>query len=356
MRKGFSSLMVMPILLIVPALCAGTISCTKGNTLETVIPAPIGLVISAVVSNDGSGKVDFTASATNATSYSYEFGDGTVREVASGIVQYTYSTVGTLTYTVRVTAKNAAGKSIAASKDITVTTAAQNLSLVWSDEFDKNGLPDATKWNYDIGTGANGWGNAELQYYTNRPENAVVENGVLKIKAIKENYSGSAYTSARLITNGKYGFKYGRVEMRAKLPAAVGTWPAFWIMGTDIGTVGWPACGEADIMEHRGSDLNRIVAALHYPGFSGGNAVVGRTLISNATTEFHLYRLDWTANSLNFYVDGTLFHTLANKESLPYNKDFFILLNLAMGGTFGGTVDPQFTNATYEIDYVRVYK
>jgi beta-glucanase (GH16 family) len=187
-------------------------------------------------------------------------------------------------------------------------------------------------------------------------ENAVVENGVLKIKAIKENFSGSAYTSARLLTRGKYEFKYGTVEIRAKVPAAVGTWPAVWMMGFDLPTVGWPACGETDILEHRGSELNTIVAALHYPGRSGGNPVKGQTVIQNAATEFHLYKFDWTSTSMQFFVDGKLFHTVANNASIPYNKNFFFLVNLAMGGEFGGPVDPAFTNATFEVDYIRVYK
>jgi beta-glucanase (GH16 family) len=332
-------------------------SCKKPSTSDPVDqPAPSNLVITADISNDGSGKVDFVTTATNASTYAYELGDGTVKDAPDGKLQHTYATVGTINYTVKVTARNAAGKTTTASKDVRVTVAPRNLTLAWADEFDKNGAPDPAKWGYDIGTGANGWGNGEIQYYTNRPENAVVENGVLKIRAVRENFSGSPFTSARLLTKGKYEFKYGRAEMRAKLPTGAGTWPAFWMMGGDIGTVGWPACGEADIMEHRGVDPNRIIAALHFPGNSGGNAVVGRTLIQNATTEFHIYRFDWTASSLQFYVDGQLFHSMANSPSIPYNKDFFILLNLAMGGTLGGAVDPTLNSATYEIDYVRVYR
>jgi beta-glucanase (GH16 family) len=331
--------------------------CKKPSTEDPVDqPAPSNLIITADVSNDGSGKVDFVAKATNASTYSFEMGDGTLKDAADGKVQHSYTTVGTVTYTVKVTAKNAAGKSVNGSRDVSVTVAPRNLVLAWADEFDKNGPPDPAKWGYDIGTGSNGWGNGEVQYYTNRVENAVVENGVLKIKAVRENFSGSPFTSARLLTKGKYEFKYGRAEMRAKLPSGAGTWPAFWMMGGDIGTVGWPACGEADIMEHRGVDPNRIIAALHYPGNSGGNAIVGRTLIQNATTEFHVYRFDWTASSLQFYVDGQLFHSMANSPSIPYNKDFFILLNLAMGGTLGGTIDATLNSATYEIDYVRVYR
>ncbi len=329
-------------------------SCKKAETQKNT--APSNIVISAIVSNDGSGNVDFSVKANNAVTYSFEFGNGEIQDVPSGMITYKYSTAGTIEYTVTVTAKSAAGLTASAKKTISVTVTPSIPSLVWSDEFDKNGAPDPTKWIYDIGTGASGWGNNELQYYTNRLENAVVENGFLKIKAIKENFSGSAYTSARLLTRGKYEFKYGTVEIRAKVPAAVGTWPAVWMLGFDFPTVGWPACGETDILEHRGSELNTIVAALHYPGRSGGNPVKGQTVVQNASTEFHVYKFDWTSTSMQFFVDGKLFHTVANNASIPYNKNFFFLVNLAMGGGFGGPVDPAFTNATFEVDYIRVYK
>lgn len=351
--RDMKNMMIVLLTLISVKVASG---CSKPGTEAPATAAPSNLVINTVVSTDGSGKVDFTVTATNASTYAIEFGDGVVKDIPTGSVSHQYATVGTLTYTVRATARNSAGKSVSGTKDISVTVAPKNLVLAWSDEFDKDGLPDPAKWVYDIGTGSNGWGNAELQYYTNRAENASISNGTLKIRAVKESFQGSAYTSARMLTKGKYEFKYGRVEVRAKVPAGVGTWPAIWMMGNDIGTVGWPACGEADIMEHRGSELNTITAALHYPGRSGGNPVKATTVIPNATTEFHIYRFDWSATSLKFYVDDKLFHEVQNTASIPYNKDFFILLNLAMGGGFGGPVDPAFTNATFEVDYVRVYR
>ena len=334
----------------------GAGGCSKPGTEAPIAAPPSNLVINAVVSTDGSGKVDFSVTANNANTYAIEFGDGVVKDIPTGSVSHQYATVGTLTYTVRVTARNNAGKSLVGSKDISVTVTPQNLVLAWADEFDKDGLPDASKWVFDIGTGSNGWGNAELQYYTNRLQNVEVSNGTLKIRAVKESFQGSAYTSARMLTKGKYEFKYGRVEVRAKVPTGIGTWPAIWMMGGDISTVGWPACGEADIMEHRGSELNTITSALHYPGRSGGNPVKATTVVPTATSAFHVYRFDWTATSLKFYVDDKLFHEVQNNSNIPYNKDFFILLNLAMGGGFGGPVDPAFTNATFEVDYVRVYR
>lgn len=227
--------------------------------------------------------------------------------------------------------------------------------LVWADEFNYKGLPDSTKWDYN--EGGNGWGNNELQYYTEKDtQNAMVGNGVLKIIARKENRENREYTSARLSSKNKAEFKYGRIEARAKLPASVGSWPAIWMLGNDKGKTGWPACGEIDIMEHKGSDLNKIFGTLHYPGHSGGNAN-GKTIqIKGATTEFHVYAVEWEATEIRIYADGQLYHTVVNNDSIPFNHNFFILLNLAIGGNFGGKVDPFFTIDTMEVDYVRVYQ
>lgn len=231
--------------------------------------------------------------------------------------------------------------------------------LIWADEFDTPGVPDPAKWGYDLGNGCPdicGWGNNELQYYTNRPENVIVSGGTLKIIARAENYSGKAYTSARILSKDKFSFKYGKVEVRAKIPAGVGTWPAIWTLGNNISTVGWPACGEMDIMEHRGSELNKIFGTLHYPGFSGGTANGNTKHIANATTAFHIYTLEWTSSLIKISVDGDIIHSVVNSGSIPFNQNFFLILNVAMGGNFAGPVDPSFTSAAMEIDYVRVYQ
>ena len=322
----------------------------KGSTGDTDV-APTNLLLNAVVSNDNSGNVEFTATATNAATYEYGYGNGTFALVPSGKITYKYPASGT--YTVTVIAKSAGGKT--ASKTIQVTIAV-GLSLIFSDEFDVNGAPDPAKWGYDIGTGSGGWGNNEQQYYTNRSDNVIVQNGILKITLKKENYSGSSYTSTRMLTANKFSFKYGIVEARAKLPAGGGTWPAIWTLGANINTAGWPACGEIDIMEHKGNDLNRIFGTLHYPGRSGGSADGGSRIISNASTEFHIYKLEWTAASIKIFVDDVLFHTVANSTSLPFNHNFFIIMNVAMGGNFGGAVDPNFNSASMEVDYIRVYQ
>jgi beta-glucanase (GH16 family) len=227
-------------------------------------------------------------------------------------------------------------------------------NLVWSDEFNTDGAPDTSKWGYDLGAG--GWGNGESQYYTNSANNVIVEGGNLKITAKAQNLSGSNYTSARLKSENKFEFKYGKVEVRAKLPAGGGTWPAIWMLGENYVTNSWPACGEIDIMEHKGNEPNKIHGSLHYPGNYGGNANTNTTMITGASSQFHVYKAVWSPNSIKIYVDNVLFHTVANSGSLPFNANFFLILNVAMGGTFGGTIDPAFSQSAMEVDYVRVYQ
>jgi beta-glucanase (GH16 family) len=332
-------------------------SCSKGgSSTGNAQTAPTNLAVTANVSTDGSGNVTFAASATNAVTYAFEYGNGVIENIASGNVTYKYTTVGNITYTVIVTAKSSSGLTASKSIQVTVNVNQPTQTLVWSDEFDVDGLPNSSKWGYDIGTGSGGWGNNELQYYTNRSQNAFVQNGVLKITAIKENFSGSTYTSARLLSKDKYSLKYGKIEVSAKMPVGVGTWPAIWMLGNNINTAGWPACGEIDIMEHLGRDLNKIYGTLHYPGRSGGNADGATVVISNATTTFHKYTLDWSANEIKFYVDDVIFKTFVNNSNVPFNQNFFFILNVAMGGNFGGPVDPAFVSSSMEIDYIRVYQ
>lgn len=347
-----------PFLILAMLILSIASSCSDGgsSTAEEVIPSnlvvrtEIGGKTAITPNGDGSGIVNFMISANNATSFKISFGDGTTQDAISGTNSYNYKTLGTNNYIVTVTAYNGA-KSTSTSLTITVfvTTGA-----IWSDEFNINGAPDSANWGYDIGAG--GWGNSESQFYTNRSDNVIVENGVLKIITKKENYQGSSYTSARLLSKGKYSIKYGRIEFRAKLPIGGGTWPALWMLGDNISTVNWPACGEIDIMEHKGNELNKIHGTLHFPGRSGGNpdtTVV--TPNSTATTEFHIYAIDWRADAIKFYVDDVLFKTSTNNSSLPFNQKFFLIMNCAMGGTFGGAIDPNFVSSTFEVDYIRVF-
>ena len=235
--------------------------------------------------------------------------------------------------------------------------------LVWSDEFNITGHPDTTKWAYNIGTGSNGWGNNELEYYTNSNNNARVENGNLIIEARKENVGGQNYTSARMLTQGKADWTYGRFEIRAKLPAGVGSWPAIWMLGSNIDQVGWPACGEIDIMEHVGKSLNEIHWSAHSKLYNWpkGTQKTAKAFINDVTTSFHVYTLDWSKKEMKFYVDNVLYLTVENEnksdEYYPFVAPQFLLLNLAVGGGFGGPkVDDSIFPIRMEVDYVRVYQ
>jgi beta-glucanase (GH16 family) len=333
--------------------CSGDSGSSGGSTSTT----PTNLVVSATVvgtstqnpNGDGSGLVNFNISATNATSYKILLGNGEVKEITNGVFTYTYTASGTNTYVVYVSAYNGTNF-VSTSTSITLYVAP---TALWSDEFNVDGSPNGNYWGYD--TGAGGWGNNEAQYYTNRADNVIVQGGSLKIITKKESYLGSNYTSARIITKGKFSFKYGKVEIRAKMPSGGGTWPALWMLGSNIDSAPWPACGEIDIMEHLGNQLNKIYGTLHYPGHYGGTGDSSNVTISNASTEFHLYTLDWRADSIKFYVDNQLFKTFVNSASLPFNQNFFLIVNSAIGGNFGGTIDPNFVSSTFEIDYIRVY-
>jgi len=248
-------------------------------------------------------------------------------------------------------------------------------TLVWSDEFDGTSgtLPDATKWTYDLGTGDNGWGNGELQSYTNRPQNVSLDGkGNLIITAIKESYGSSGYTSARIKTKGILEQKYGRFEARLISPYSQGLWPAFWMLGNNIEvgddldplTVKWPFCGEIDIMEIRGQKPSTMSSALHGPGYSGANPILNAyTLINDRfDTGYHIYAAEWSENQIDFFVDGYLFKRITKAEveakgEWVYDHPFFLILNVAVGGSFSGNPnDSSIFPQTMTIDYVRVYQ
>ena len=229
--------------------------------------------------------------------------------------------------------------------------------LVWSDEFDTDGSPCTKNWTYDVG--ATGWGNNEVQYYSRN--NAIIEDGVLKITAKKETYLGAAYTTARIKTQNRYSFTYGKVEVRAILPEGGGTWPAIWMLGDNINTVGWPACGEIDIMEHRGNHLGETSSAIHNTSGHGDTPYVGYpTKDATVVSEYHIYAINWTKDKIEFLKDNVVHYTYnpsnKNATNWPYDKNHFIILNVAMGGSLGGSIDPDFTESDMQIDYVRVYQ
>jgi len=243
-------------------------------------------------------------------------------------------------------------------------TEALEWQLVWEDEFDGTAgtMVDVAEWNYDIGTGVNGWGNNELQYYSERSENVSMDgNGNLAITAREESYMGASYTSGRITTKVKFDQAYGRFEASIQLPFGQGVWPAFWLLGDNIDEVSWPQCGEIDIMEYRGQEPTVVHGSLHGPGYSGGNPVTRSYTLTNDRfdTGFHVFAVEWFEDRIDFFVDDNLFQRV-NISDVPgewvYDHPFYIILNVAVGGGFvgppnTGTPFPQ----TMLVDYVRVF-
>jgi beta-glucanase (GH16 family) len=261
---------------------------------------------------------------------------------------------------------------------VAATADAAEWKLVWSDEFDRPGLPDPTKWTYDTGYIRNN----ERQFYTrDRRENARVEGGMLIIEARKERYripapdpdgqrrKGSSpevaeYTSASLTTDGKAAWTYGRIEVRAKLPSGRGTWPAIWTLGTNIGEVDWPRCGEIDIMEFVGFEPNTIYANIHTTKYNHVKKTGkgDRTTVADASEAFHVYAIEWDERKVDFFVDDRKYFTYTNegsgRDAWPYDREQYLILNLAIGGDWGGQkgIDDRIFPQRYTIDYVRVYQ
>ncbi|WP_435625368.1 glycoside hydrolase family 16 protein [Flagellimonas sp.] len=249
-------------------------------------------------------------------------------------------------------------------------TVATFTNLVLDENFDTEGAPNPQLWSFDIGNGPNGdgWGNQELQYYTDRSDNVTVENGFLLITAREESFAGSQYTSARLITQDKFEQEFGRFEARIRLPFGQGIWPAFWMLGADIDENPWPGAGEIDIMEYRGQEPSILVGSIHGPGYNGGDAISKEFTLENDRfdTDFHVFGIEWGPDFINFYVDDVLYNQLTPEDvdeetdgegQWVFNKPFFILINLAVGGTFVGApnAETQFPQ-TMIVDYVRVYE
>jgi beta-glucanase (GH16 family) len=238
-------------------------------------------------------------------------------------------------------------------------------TLVWNDEFDYTGLPNSSKWSYDTEGNAWKWGNNEAQWYTEgMEENACVEDGVLKITAIRKDMNGAKYTSARLRSKGKGDWKYGRFEIKAKLPSGIGTWPAIWMLPSADVYGGWPASGEIDIMENVGYDPDTISAAAHTKTYNHaiGTGVSARIGCPTCHTEFHIYTLEWEEKEYRVYLDDALFFTYKNDgtgfAAYPFDQSFHLLLNVAIGGNWGGQhgIDDSSFPHTMEVDYVRVYQ
>jgi beta-glucanase (GH16 family) len=238
-------------------------------------------------------------------------------------------------------------------------------TLAWSDEFDYSGLPDAKKWSFDVDGNASGWGNNEAQFYTkDRIQNAEVKDGYLTITAIKEDFQQKKYTSARLVTKSKGDWLYGRIEVKAKLPDGRGMWPAIWMLPTDWAYGGWPASGEIDIMENVGYDPFVIVASAHTQSYNHVQRTQknDKVTIPDCYTNFHLYALEWEANEYRVFVDDQLCFTFKNEgtgyKAWPFDKRFHLLLNVAVGGNWGGQkgIDDTIFPRSMVVDYVRVYQ
>ncbi len=344
-----------------------------------IIPANLTVEVTRVGSDtlnpfgDGSGEVELNANAENAVRYTFQFSDGQLIESNTGQVQYRHDIAGTRSYSVLVKAISETGNELAVSRQYQVFVSSALFStLVFADEFDEDGALDPEKWHHQIIPPQNGgWFNGEQQHYTDRLDNSYVSNGTLKIVAKKETYttqnSTREYTSARL--NSIFTFQYGRIEVRAKTPSKGGTWPAIWTLGANIneignyhgttfGSVGWPACGEIDIMEQKGWDKTRTIGFFHWGNTNTGayQNEGGEIDIAGVGTDFHIYSLEWTENSMRVEMDGQLVYELSNTQDKPFDNPHYLLLNIAMGGNLGGEIPANFTEDVMEIDYVRIYQ
>ncbi len=237
---------------------------------------------------------------------------------------------------------------------------------IWSDEFNYTGAPDSTKWSYDLGDGCPkvcGWGNNELEYYTDRLKNVRVENGHLIIEAHKEDFEKKPFTSSRLVSRNNGDWKYGRIEVRAKLPKGRGTWPAIWMLPTDWEYGGWPASGEIDIMEHVGYSPDSIYGTVHTEAYNHlkGTHIGDQRYIPDSEDAFHIYAIEWTNEKIDFFIDQEKYFTFKNEKATfkeyPFDKSFYLILNIAVGGSWGGKygVDDSIFPVKMEVDYVRVY-
>lgn len=352
-----------------------------GSSPEDEVLLPTNLQTTITQSTTVNGKINVVATASNANFYTLYFGEvenETPVKVSNGIADYTYAKAGT--YTLRTRAHATNDKFIESESSVTIApvipvddiipatgyrspTSYPGLNLVWEDEFNGTSLNNAN-WTAEIGTGSNGWGNNELQYY--RAENTTVRDGHLIITAKKESFSGSQYTSSRLITKDKKTFQYGRVDIRAALPKGQGMWPALWMLGNNISSVGWPRCGEIDIMEMIGGAgrENTVHGTLHWDNNGTHACSCGQNQGYSLSTgtfndEFHVFSIVWNATGITWYVDNIQYNFINTTpaELSEFNAPFFFIFNVAVGGNWPGnpdatTVFPQHL----VVDYIRVFQ
>lgn len=299
------------------------------------------------------GKVTSSESALIASS--------TTMQTSSTTVPVSSATEATSS----ATAQSSESENPASSASTPASSTATDENLLWSDEFEGSAI-DETKWGYNIGTGENGWGNSELEYYTNRPENVYVKDGMLHIRAQKEDYEGQKYTSTRLLSQNKFTFTYGTVEARIALPVGKGIWPAFWMLGENIEDISWPACGEIDIIEAINDES--IVYGTHHWAHEGSHAQYGNSTADHHgsstkidISEFHIYKMVWNKEFIEMYVDDFMYQKIditdAAGEMGTFHKPFFFILNVAVGGTWPGfDIDDSQFPTEMQVDYIRVYK
>ncbi|MFT6868134.1 MAG: beta-glucanase (GH16 family) [Cyclobacteriaceae bacterium] len=352
-----------------------TISCEENDAIGS---DPSDLTLDVVISEDGSGSISVQANAINTTQFSFHSGEldsDTIYSLNGGF-QYTYEITGL--YEIDVRAFGNDGRYLKKDKVIFIQVGEatgpidgengyetpltyEGMKLIWQDEFSGTSL-NTSNWNYETGTGSSGWGNNELQYY--KQENTTVSDGFLTIEAKRENFSGSAYTSSRLTTQNKFTVQYGRVDIRAQMPEGQGIWPALWMLGENITTVGWPRCGEIDIMEMIGGGDgrdNEVHGTIHWDN-NGERALFGgsRKLLSgNLSDRFHVYSIIWDANSIKWYIDDIQYHgaDISPAGLSEFRNKFFFIMNIAVGGNWPGspnatTLFPQKMN----VDYLRVFQ
>jgi hypothetical protein len=355
-------------------ICFLTLACSSDNSSESnvdpsieepIIPSDLTLQVNIIgqtdsfPNGDGSGIITCSANAIDAVNYEFRFGSGVTEQSETGQIEYTYSDQGINSHTVYVYAYSSTGHYTSTFYTFDLFVEAEAPEASWSEEFNYNGAIDPNIWTHEIGNGEWGWGNGESQYYTSSLDNVRVEDGLLKITAKREDIAGFEYTSARIISRDKYEFQYGRVDIRAKLPTGIGTWPALWLLGANFNEVGWPECGEIDIMEHWGHDPTVIAGSLHTPMSHGDTWTNGHTIVSDYDEQFHIYSIDWNENRIQFFVDDVLYYTYnpspKTDENWPFDQDAFFILNVAVGGSWFD-IDPEFSESTMEVDYIRIYQ
>lgn len=388
-------------------LSAASFSCGKdgggGNTSPAVVPA-VKIESSSITRTTSDGTMHFNVSLDKTTtvpvSVNYSLTDGTATTpkdyvASSGTVSIpanqstaeitvqikgdpTDTRQSNLDFTVQLNSPKACTISAGTATGTIVTENGINFTtdnagfttpntyagktLVWSDEFSGNSL-NTNDWNYETGNGSGGWGNNELEYYTNSTKNAFVSNGNLIIEARKESIGGFNYSSARLTTANKKFYTYGRIDIRAKLPKTKGIWPALWMLGSNIGTAGWPACGEIDIMELLGHEPAKSYATLHYNNSSGVHGSQGNSYTLSGSTfydQFHVFSMEWIQDQVKVYIDNNLILTVTKAgvgSNYPFNNPFFFIFNVAVGGNWPGSPDVTTTFPQRMIvDYVRVFQ